>query len=61
MKENGDLSNDENLKRLWYWLGNHETSTAEESNAENCHPGVRYVNATSQKANLPTGIILDTL
>jgi hypothetical protein len=41
MKENGDLSNDDQLKRLWYWLGNHQTSMAEENNTENSHPGVR--------------------
>ncbi|XP_059475462.1 GATOR complex protein MIOS-B isoform X2 [Neocloeon triangulifer] len=43
LKENGDLANDEGLKRLWYWLGNHQTNLSEESSSENSHPGVRSV------------------
>ncbi|CAB3376755.1 Hypothetical predicted protein [Cloeon dipterum] len=43
LKENGDMVIEENLKQLWHWLGSHQTSSSEESNSENCHPGVRHL------------------
>jgi WD repeat-containing protein mio len=43
LKENGDLSHNDDLKQLWHWLGNHQTSSGEENPAENVHPGVRQV------------------